>query len=94
MNAKDLRKLSTEGRNPNTMNIDRVSTLEMITMINEENKKIALAVERAKEDIARAVDVIAEKMKKGGRLLYSGAGISGRLGVLDASECPPTFGVA
>lgn len=93
MNVKNLGKLSTEGRNPNTMNIDRVSTLEMITMINEEDKKVALAVERAKEDIARAVDVIAERMKKGGRLIYAGAGTSGRLGILDASECPPTFGV-
>ncbi len=93
MNVIELEKLSTEGRNPNTMNIDRVSTIDMITMINEEDKKVALAVERAKEDIARAVDVIAERMKRGGRLIYLGAGTSGRLGILDASECPPTFGV-
>lgn len=94
MNEKDLGRLSTEGRNPDTMNIDRVTTLEMITMINEEDKRVALAVEKAKEDIARAVDVIAERMKRGGRLIYAGAGTSGRLGILDASECPPTFGVS
>lgn len=93
MNVKDLGRLSTEGRNPNTMNIDRVSPLEIITMISEEDKKVALAVERAKEDIAKAVDVIAESMNRGGRLIYIGAGSSGRLGILDASECPPTFGV-
>lgn len=93
MDIKDLAGLATEGRNPNTMNIDRVSTLEMIRMINEEDKKIAFAVEKAAEDIARAVDVIAERLQRGGRLLYLGAGTSGRLGILDASECPPTFGV-
>jgi N-acetylmuramic acid 6-phosphate etherase len=93
MNVPELEKLSTEGRNPNTMNIDRVSTIEMITMINEEDKNVALAVESVKEDIARAVDVIAERMQRGGRLIYVGAGTSGRLGILDASECPPTFGV-
>lgn len=93
MNMIELGKLSTEGRNPNTMNIHKVSTLEIITKINEEDKKVALAVESAKEDIARAVDVIAERMQRGGRLIYIGAGTSGRLGILDASECPPTFGV-
>lgn len=93
MDVKDLAKLATESRNPNTMNIDRVSTLEMITMINEEDKKVAFAVEKAKEDIARAVDLIAERMQRGGRLIYVGAGTSGRLGILDASECPPTYGV-
>lgn len=93
MQIEKLTKLVTEGRNPDTINIDSVSTLEMITMINEEDKKVALAVEKAKEDIARAVDVIAESFAKGGRLIYIGAGTSGRLGILDASECPPTFGV-
>lgn len=63
MNVTELDKLSTEGRNPNTMNIDRVSTLEIITMINEEDKKVVLAVENVKEDIARAVDEIAERMQ-------------------------------
>lgn len=93
MDIEDLSKLSTEERNPNTMYIDRVSTLEIIEMINEEDKKVALAVEKAKLNIARAVDIIADRLSKGGRLIYVGAGTSGRLGILDASECPPTFGV-
>lgn len=94
MELQDLAKLSTEGRNPNTLNIDRVSTLDMITLMNEEDKKVAIAVEKEKEQIAKAVDVIAERMLKGGRLIYVGAGTSGRLGILDASECPPTYGVS
>lgn len=94
MELQDLAKLSTEGRNPSTLNIDRVSTLDMITLINEEDKKIAIAVEKEKEQIAKAVDVIAERMLQGGRLIYVGAGTSGRLGILDASECPPTYGVS
>lgn len=93
MGIQDLTKLSTERRNPNTMNIDSVSTLEIIEMINEEDKKVALDVETAKVNIAKAVDVIAERLSKGGRLIYVGAGTSGRLGILDASECPPTYGV-
>ena len=93
MDVQDLSKLSTEHRNPNTMNIDSVSTLEIIEMINEEDKKVAMAVEKAKVNIAKAVDVIADRLSKGGRLIYVGAGTSGRLGILDASECPPTFGV-
>ncbi|QUH18828.1 N-acetylmuramic acid 6-phosphate etherase [Alkaliphilus sp. B6464] len=88
----NLSKLITEGRNPNTMNIDCVSTDEMIKMINEEDKKVALAVENEISNIARAVDAIAEKLKEGGRLIYMGAGTSGRIGILDASECPPTYG--
>lgn len=94
MELQDLAKLSTEGRNPSTLNIDRVSTLDMITLINEEDKKVAIAVEKEKEQIAKAVDVIAERMLQGGRLIYVGAGTSGRLGILDASECPPTYGVS
>jgi len=93
MELQELVKLNTEGRNSNTLNIDRVSTLEMIEMINEEDKKVALAVGEAKEEIAKAVDIIAERLARGGRLLYVGAGTSGRLGILDASECPPTYGV-
>ncbi|MBU5674884.1 N-acetylmuramic acid 6-phosphate etherase [Alkaliphilus sp. MSJ-5] len=88
----NLSKLITEGRNPNTMNIDCVSTDEMIKMINEEDKKVALAVENEISNIARAVDAIAEKLREGGRLIYMGAGTSGRIGILDASECPPTYG--
>lgn len=94
MKIEKLEKLVTEGRNPNTMNIDNLSTLEMIQMINEEDKKVALAVEEAKESIAKAVDLIAERLAEGGRLIYIGAGTSGRLGILDASECPPTYGVS
>lgn len=94
MKIEKLEKLVTEGRNPRTMNIDSVSTLEMIEMINEEDKKVAEAVGEAKESIAKAVDIIADRLSKGGRLIYTGAGTSGRLGILDASECPPTYGVS
>ncbi|WP_407312953.1 N-acetylmuramic acid 6-phosphate etherase [Desulfosporosinus sp. SB140] len=93
MRVEKIANLTTEGTNPSTMNIDNVSTLEMISMINEEDKRVALAVEKAKESIAKAVDVIVERLANGGRLIYMGAGTSGRLGILDASECPPTFGV-
>ncbi|TDT50943.1 N-acetylmuramic acid 6-phosphate etherase [Fonticella tunisiensis] len=89
----NLDKLVTEGRNPNTLNIDSVSTIEMVRMINEEDKKVALAVEKELENIAKAIDEISKAFEKGGRLIYVGAGTSGRLGILDASECPPTFGV-
>jgi N-acetylmuramic acid 6-phosphate etherase len=93
MNLNKLEALVTEERNPNTLNIDSVSTEEIITMINEEDKKVAFAVEKEKSHIAKAVDVIADRLKNGGRLIYVGAGTSGRLGIVDASECPPTFGV-
>ncbi|EGD53112.1 glucokinase regulatory-like protein [Thermoanaerobacter ethanolicus JW 200] len=87
-----LDELITEGRNPETMDIDRLDTIEMLKKINNEDKKVAVAVEKVIPSIAKAVDSIAEKMKKGGRLIYIGAGTSGRIGILDASECPPTFG--
>lgn len=90
---EDLSKLITESINKDTVNIDRVSTVEMIEMINNEDKKVAYAVEKCKYDIAKAVDLVYEKLAKGGRLIYAGAGTSGRLGIVDASECPPTFGV-
>ena len=93
MNLNKLESLVTEERNPNTLNIDSVSTEEIITMINEEDKKVAFAVEKEKSHIVKAVDVIAYRLKNGGRLIYVGAGTSGRLGIVDASECPPTFGV-
>ncbi len=86
-------ELTTEKINPATAHIDECTTLEMLKLINDEDKKIAAAVERVLPEIARAVDVIAESFTRGGRLFYIGAGTSGRLGVLDASECPPTFGV-
>lgn len=90
----NLKKISTENRNPNTMDIDRVSTLEILQKINNEDKTVPLAVEKALPQISMLVDAIVEAFKAGGRLIYMGAGTSGRLGVLDASECPPTFGVS
>ena len=86
--------LTTEQRNAASANIDKVSTLEMVKIINDEDKKVAFAVEKELKKISEAVDLIAEKISKGGRLFYIGAGTSGRLGILDASECPPTFGVS
>lgn len=94
MKIENLSKLVTEGRNPDTMEIDNVDTVGIVSMINAEDKKVPMAIEAVKEDIARAIDVIADKLSKGGRLLYMGAGTSGRLGIVDASECPPTFGVS
>ena len=85
--------LKTEGRNPNTMNIDKVSTLEAMRLMNEENKRVPEAIDTQLEQIAQAVDIIAAAIERGGHLIYVGAGTSGRLGVVDASECPPTFGV-
>lgn len=87
----NLKEIQTEGVNPNTRNIDQLSTIDMVTLVNSEDKKVAEAVEKELPNIARAIDVIAEQMGNGGRLIYSGCGTSGRLGVLDASECPPTF---
>lgn len=89
----DIRKITTEQRNENTMNIDIVSTEEILKMINKEDQFVPLAVEKAIPQIALIVDVVTEAFRNGGRLFYIGAGTSGRLGVLDASECPPTFGV-
>lgn len=83
----------TEARNPNSLQIDKVSTLEMLSIINREDQTVAAAVERALPHIAQAVDAIAERLNQGGRLFYVGAGTSGRLGVLDASEIPPTFSI-
>jgi len=89
-----LETLLTEQRNPASAQIDALSTFEMMRIINEEDKKVALAVEAALPSIANAVDAIVDRMKSGGRLFYTGAGTSGRLGVLDASECPPTYSVS
>ncbi|MDX8334935.1 N-acetylmuramic acid 6-phosphate etherase [Candidatus Cetobacterium colombiensis] len=94
MDKLNLKSLTTETRNENTMDIDQVSTMEMVKKINDEDKKVALAVEKELPQIAGAIDGIVERMKKGGRLIYIGAGTSGRLGILDASECPPTYGVS
>lgn len=87
----DLDNIKTEEQNELTCNIDRLDTIDMIKLINAEDKKVALAVEKEAEHIAAAVDVIAEQMKQGGRLVYIGCGTSGRLGILDAVECPPTY---
>lgn len=75
------------------MHIDQMSSLEAVTLMNEEDKTVAYAVEKALPEIAQAVDFAVDSFKRGGRLIYVGAGTSGRLGVLDASECPPTYGV-
>ncbi len=87
-----LEKLLTEQRNPASLNIDLADSHAIVKIINEEDKKVAFAVEKKLGVIAEAVDAIVDGLKKGGRLLYFGAGTSGRLGVLDAAECPPTFG--
>jgi N-acetylmuramic acid 6-phosphate etherase len=89
----DLASLTTEARNPLSEHIDELSTLDMLTLINQEDATVAAAVAAELPAIASAVDVIAERFAEGGRLFYIGAGTSGRLGVLDASECPPTFSV-
>ena len=88
----DLKKISTESRNPNTMDIDIVSTKEILVKINNEDKKVAYVIEEKLDQITVVVDKIVEVFNKGGRLIYMGAGTSGRLGVLDAVECPPTYG--
>ena len=88
-----MEKVITENRNENTKDIDVISTAEVVKKINDEDKLVALAVEKELQNITRAVDIIVENFKNKGRLFYYGAGTSGRLGVLDASECPPTFGV-
>ena len=83
----------TEKRNRETMHIDRMSTCEMVDVINRENRRAFAAVEEARGEILQAVDAVTEVIRNGGRLFYVGAGTSGRLGIVDASECPPTFGV-
>jgi N-acetylmuramic acid 6-phosphate etherase len=90
---ESLASLTTESRNLNSEHIDEVSTLEMLTIINQEDATVAAAVATQLAAIATAVDAIAQRFGQGGRLFYIGAGTSGRLGVLDASECPPTFSV-
>ena len=81
-------------RNPLTMNFDKMSTAEMVAVMTAENANAVRAVEAASESIAKAIDMVAEAFSEGNRLFFIGAGTSGRLGVLDASECPPTFGVS
>ncbi|MBG6028465.1 N-acetylmuramic acid 6-phosphate etherase [Proteus mirabilis] len=90
--AIDLSNLVTESRNHHSENIDTLSTLDMLKVINNEDKKVPLAVEKVLPEIAQLVDKVAIAFSLGGRLIYCGAGTSGRLGILDASECPPTYG--
>ena len=89
-----LSTLITEQRNPNSMNVDSLSALEIMQLMNEEDKQVPLAIEKCLPQIAQAVERTVAAFQQGGRLVYIGAGTSGRLGVLDASECPPTFGVS
>ncbi len=91
---EELKKLDTEQRNAGSEGIDRMSTMEMVTLINREDHHCAEAVERVLPEIAKSVDLIEGQLRRGGRLFYTGAGTSGRLGVLDAAECPPTYGVS
>ena len=90
----NLEGLTTEARNEATKKIDQVSTLEMVTLINQEDQKVAQAIEKVLPQIAAAIDAAAERFKKGGRLIYCGAGTSGRLGALDAIELTPTYSVS
>lgn len=94
MSVVDVKKISTESRNQNTMDIDLLSTIEILRKINDEDKTVAFSVEKAIPQITVVVDKVVEKLELGGRLIYIGAGTSGRLGVLDAAECPPTYGVS
>jgi len=89
---EQLKSIATEQRNPASMDVDARSIPEIVRIINDEDKKVALAVETQLDYIAEAVELVVRAFKTGGRLLYAGAGTSGRLGVLDAAECPPTYG--
>lgn len=90
---EELRRLTTESRNPRTREIDLAPTTRILELMNDEDRGVAEAVRSAIADIGRAVDWVVEAFRRDGRLIYVGAGTSGRLGILDASECPPTFGV-
>ena len=89
----NLNNLDTEQSNPDSLHIDEMSTMDILTTINNEDQKVAFAVKDVLPQISDAVDCIYQQMSQGGKLIYIGAGTSGRLGVLDASECPPTYGV-
>lgn len=90
----NIKNITTEGRNELTRGIDQLNSLEIVRLINNEDKTVPLSVECALEQIAALVDAIVEKLRVGGRLIYMGAGTSGRIGLLDAVECPPTYGVS
>jgi N-acetylmuramic acid 6-phosphate etherase len=89
----DLSKLTTELRNPDTMNLDKMTPFEIAQVMNQEDQKVIKAIEEVLPQVATAIEWATESLKSGGRIIYIGAGTSGRLGVLDAVECPPTFGV-
>ncbi len=90
---REIRHPITEKVNPRTRHLDKCSPLEIIDLISEEDKKVAEAVAKQKRNVARAVDLIVSRLRRGGRLFFIGAGTSGRLGVMEAAECPPTFGM-
>lgn len=90
----NIKNITTEGRNELTRGIDQLSSLEIVRLINNEDKTVPLSVESALDQVAALVDAIVEKLRLGGRLIYMGAGTSGRIGLLDAVECPPTYGVS
>src|SRR5579872_268300 len=92
--AEDFAALETEGRNPRTLSLDSLDPQELIALLHSENRTVLDAVELALPAVTRVVEVVSQRLATGGRLFYVGAGTSGRLGVLDASECPPTFGVS
>ena len=92
--ASALSRLETEASNPRTAGLDQLATAQLVETLHAENYAVAEAVATAFPVIAKVVDILAERMGRGGRLFYVGAGTSGRLGVLDASECPPTFGIS
>ncbi len=94
MPSRSKERRNTEQRNPASRELDRMTAVEIVRLMNREDRKVAGAVERVLPAIARAVDAIVEGIRKGGRLIYVGAGSSGRMGVMDAAECPPTFGVS
>jgi len=94
MSEQIYNSFTTEAVNKKTYDIDRISTIEMVKLINEEDKTVANAVALVLEDIALAIDKISDRLKDGGRLIYIGAGTSGRLGIIDATEIPPTYGVS
>ncbi len=94
MEDKSLARLNTEQQNPDTVDIDSCSTEEVLIKINNEDQKVAEVVRKQIPAITGLVEVSYEAVKNGGRIIYIGAGTSGRLGILDASECPPTYGVS
>ena len=89
----NLNAMTTESRNPNTMDLDTMTPLEIVTVMNREDEKVPLAIRNCLPQIARCAELAGQALRSGGRIVYMGAGTSGRLGVLDAVECPPTFGV-